>query len=138
MERGLIWLPLLALFIWLSWSGWREYQKLEAYKTWAEDFDTAKYDIYAVVGKKQDKICWGKPTPGGPVELQSISLREVEKIELLVDHQPVSIKQLPPKGKAAIGLNSATEQVEIPFTEIDLAAKWYEYLQQEWQKFSLS
>jgi hypothetical protein len=136
MERGLIWLPLLALFVWLSWSGWREYQKLEAYKTWAEQFDTAKYDLYAVIGKKGDRLCWGKPTISGPVELQSISLREVEKIELLIDRQPVSTEQLPPKGKVAIALNLANSQVEIPFTEIDLAAKWYNYLRQEWQKYS--
>ncbi|MCF3606421.1 hypothetical protein L2E81_07160 [Planktothrix agardhii 1033] len=35
MERGLLWLPLLAIFIGLAWSGWNEYQKLEAYQAWA-------------------------------------------------------------------------------------------------------
>ena len=31
MEKGLIWLPLLAFFSWLTWSGWNEYQKIEIY-----------------------------------------------------------------------------------------------------------
>ncbi len=52
MTRGLIWLPLLAIFIGLAWAGWNEYQKLEAYRAWAEQFDRAKYDIYAVLGQK--------------------------------------------------------------------------------------
>ena len=45
MERGLLWLPLLGIFIWLSWAGWNEYQKLEAYRAWAESFEKSKYDI---------------------------------------------------------------------------------------------
>ena len=50
MERGLLWLPLLAVFFWLAWSGWNEYQKVEAYRRWAADYDKAKYDLYAVLG----------------------------------------------------------------------------------------
>jgi hypothetical protein len=62
MERGLMWLPLLALFIGLAWAGWREFRKVEAYQTWAQDFDRHKYDIYAVLGQKGDQLVWGKPT----------------------------------------------------------------------------
>jgi hypothetical protein len=62
MERGLMWLPLLALFGWLAWAGWREFQKVEAYEAWAQDFDRHKYDIYAVLGQKDDRLVWGKPT----------------------------------------------------------------------------
>ena len=59
MERGLLWLPLLVVFIWLAWSGWNEYQKVEAYKIWAANFDNAKFDIYSVLGVKERQITWG-------------------------------------------------------------------------------
>ena len=65
MERGLLWLPLLAVFIWLARTGWNEYQKVEKYRVWAEDFDNAKYDIYSVLGKKGQELTWGKPTRKG-------------------------------------------------------------------------
>lgn len=52
MERGLLWLPLLVLFFWLAWSGKKEYDKVQAYQAWAEQFDKSKYDIYSVLGKK--------------------------------------------------------------------------------------
>ena len=65
MARGLLWLPLLVAFIWLAWSGWNEYQKLEAYKIWAEDFDNAKFDIYAVLGKKRARNHLGQTYPQG-------------------------------------------------------------------------
>lgn len=87
MARGLIWLPLLVLFIWLTWAGWNEYQKLEAYKVWAERFDRAKYDIYAVLGQKGDELTWGKPTRKGPIALQTVSLRQVGDIQLIANNQ---------------------------------------------------
>ncbi|HEY9835810.1 MAG TPA: hypothetical protein V6D27_02865, partial [Vampirovibrionales bacterium] len=89
MERGLMWLPLLALFIGLAWAGWNEYQKVEAYRLWAQGFDRTKYDIYAVLGEKGDCLTWGKPTRKGPVNQQTFSLKEVESLHLLVNEQPV-------------------------------------------------
>ena len=87
MERGLLWTPLLILFIWLAWSGWNEYQKVEIYRAWAENFERAKYDIYSVLGQKDKIITWGKPTRKGVINLQTFSLEEVKEIRLLVNNQ---------------------------------------------------
>ena len=131
MERGLLWLPLLVAFIWLAWSGWNEYQKLEAYKVWAAKFDNAKYDIYAVLGKQKDRLTWGKPTRKGMVDLKTFSLDNVKAIKLLVGDRPVDLDNLPHKGKPALefALADSDNSIKIPFTDISLAAKWYEYLQ---------
>lgn len=138
MERGLLWLPLLVAFIWLAWSGWNEYQKLEAYKVWAESFDNAKFDIYAVLGIEQSRVTWGKPTRKGMIELQSFSLNDVEKIDLLVGDLAVDadLENLPNKGKPALEFDfiGGKPSLRIPFTDISLAAKWRNYLQQKWQK----
>jgi hypothetical protein len=137
MERGLLWLPLLALFIWLAWAGWYEYQKVEAYRTWASGFDRAKYDIYAVLGQKGENLTWGKPTRSGPVNLETFSLKNVQSIRLLVDEKPVDL-DLPPIGGRAVALEfllSNSRTMRIPFTEIALAAKWGKYLQQELERF---
>jgi hypothetical protein len=135
MERGLLWLPLLVVFFWLAWTGWNEYQKIEAYRRWAESFARAKYDIYAVLGQKGKNLTWGRPTRSGPVELKTVSLARVDSISLLVEGRPVELDALPEKGKSAIALSlSETEIVQIPFTEISLAAQWTKYLQQELEK----
>lgn len=136
MERGLMWLPLLAIFIGLAWAGWNEYQKLEAYRVWAEQFAKAKYDIYAVLGQQEDCLTWGKPTRSGPVNLQTFSLKNVQSIQLLVKGTVVDLDNPPSSGKAIVlefVLKDAT--VQVPFTEIPLAAKWGKYLQQELQRF---
>ena len=83
MTRGLLWLPLLAVFIGLAWAGWNEYQKLEVYRGWAEQFDRAKFDIYSVLGQKEGDLTWGKPTRKGILNLQTFSRQQVESIYLL-------------------------------------------------------
>jgi hypothetical protein len=137
MARGLIWLPLLVLFIWLTWAGWNEYQKLEAYKVWAERFDRAKYDIYAVLGQKGDELTWGKPTRKGPIALQTVSLRQVGDIQLIANNQKMDVENLPPNSREVaieLQLQNTDQPVCIPFTDVELAAKWTTVLRQEWQK----
>ena len=137
MEKGLLWLPLLAVFIWLAWSGWNEYQKVEAYRNWASQFERAKYDIYAVLGQKGSDLTWGKPTRQGPVNVETFSLQNVQAIRLLVDDRIVDL-DTPPDGGRAIALDfllpEPTTSIQVPFTELPLAVEWGKYLQKEWQR----
>lgn len=132
MERGLLWLPLLVAFFWLAWQGSREYQKIEVYRTWAQQFERAKFDIYAVLGQKGNNITWGKPTPKGLIKLETFSLVDVQQIRFLVDDKPVNLENLPDKGRT-IELEflfpEPAKSVRVPFTEIPLAAEWDKYLQ---------
>ncbi|WP_041548465.1 hypothetical protein [Chamaesiphon minutus] len=135
MERGLMWLPLLGAFIWLARAGANEYQKIEAYKRWAVGFDRCKYDIYAVMGLKDRQISWGKPTKAEPKDLQTFSLDRVKKIQLVVDNKIIDLDNLPNGGKR-INLQfqlsdpptAGQESIEIPFTEVSMAAEWAEFL----------
>ena len=135
MERGLLWLPLLVVFFWLAWQGSKEYQKVESYRLWSEQFEKSKYDIYAVIGLKQNNITWGKPSPQGPLNLETFSLLDVKDIRLLVDDKLVQLENYPQKGRV-IQLElilSESQSVRIPFTEIPLAANWVKYLQGVWE-----
>lgn len=132
MERGLFWLPLLIIFFWLAWQGAREYQKIEAYKAWAENFDRAKYDIYAVLGQKDNLITWGKPAVNAPVSLQTFCLDDVQQVRLLINNTPIEFDTLPPKaGNIALEFRfkNSSESVQIPFTEVPLANEWGKFLQ---------
>ncbi|MBW4646684.1 MAG: hypothetical protein KME23_27475 [Goleter apudmare HA4340-LM2] len=138
MERGLFWLPLLAIFFWLAWQGSQEYQKVEAYRAWAEQFDRSKYDIYAVLGQKDNNITWGKPTTKGPIKLETFSLLDVKNINLLIDEKIVEIENLPDRGRIIeleFLFTEPRNSVRIPFTEISLAAEWGKYLQGVLQSF---
>ena len=132
MERGLMWLPLLGAFIWLTRAGSNEYQKIEAYKRWAVGFDRCKYDIYAVMGLKDREISWGKPTKAEPKDLQTFNLDRVKQIQLIVDNNSIDLNNLPNNGKK-INIQfqlSDEDAIDIPFTEIPMAAEWAGFLQQ--------
>jgi hypothetical protein len=144
MERGLMWLPLLGMFIWLAKVGYDEYYKIQAYQQWATKFDRSKYDIYAVMGLKNREITWGKPTKTEPTDLKIFSLDRVKLVQLVIDNRVVDLDNLPTKGKkinlqfqldnrsasTSNGLPSAIT-IDIPFTEIPLATEWMAFLQQE-------
>ena len=133
MQRGLLWLPLLAVFIWLAWLGWNEYQKVEAYRIWAEQFERAKFDIYAVLGQQGRDLTWGKPTRQGPIELQTFSLNDVQSIRLLVDDRLANLESPPSQGRRfalEFVLVDSDISVKIPFTDITLAIEWGKCLQQ--------
>ena len=122
MERGLLWLPLLILFIWLVWSGNREYLKVKFYQSWSEQFEQAKYDIYSVLGKKGDLLTWGKPTPKGIIDQSTFSVQQIKKINLIVKDKVIKIDNVPEKGEAKLQfLLTDNRVINVPFTDIDLA-----------------
>ncbi len=134
MLHGLLWFPLLFFFFWLAWAGWNEYQKLEAYRAWAAEFERAKYDIYAVLGQKGDELTWGKPTRQQPVALQTLSLKDVESIHLMVNDRTVDPDQPGTSSRdIVLALKLPTETVTIPFTDLEIAVQWAKFLQQYWQ-----
>ncbi|MDB9466226.1 hypothetical protein [Dolichospermum circinale] len=140
MERGLLWLPLLVAFFWLAWQGSQEYQKLEAYRIWAEEFERAKYDIYAVLAQKGNDITWGKPTTKGPIALETFSLLNVKEIRFLVNGNVVDIENPPRKGRKIElqFLLTSDKSICVPFTEVPLAAKWGKFLQRTLDTASLA
>ena len=133
MERGLIWLSLLFVFVWLAGLGWNEYQKVETYRRWAADaeFEKSKYDIYAVLAKKGKDLTWGKPTRQAIINQSTFLLNDVQAINLVVDDRLVEMESPPTKGrKIALEFSFAPSAppVRVPFTEIPLAAEWGKYL----------
>jgi hypothetical protein len=132
MERGLLWLPLLVVFFWLAWSGWNEYQKIESYKRWAEQFERHKYDIYAVLGQKGDRLTWGRPTRKDPLDIQSVTFQDIARIRFRIDSKFFDAKDAEfPLNAKKISLELVLKTGEMPsirFTDIDIAAAWYRFL----------
>ncbi|MCE2698883.1 MAG: hypothetical protein LW859_15975 [Anabaena sp. 49633_E8] len=106
-------------------------KELQAYQIWAEQFERAKYDIYAVLAQKGDDITWGKPTTKGPIELETFSLLDVQEIRFLVNGNAVDIENPPPKGRKIEleFLLTTPKSICVPFTEVPLAAEWGKFLQ---------
>ncbi|MEM9979528.1 MAG: hypothetical protein AAF808_18015 [Cyanobacteria bacterium P01_D01_bin.2] len=127
MVHGLLWLPLLVFFFWITWAGWNEYRKVETYKQWATQFERAKYDIYAALGQADRTLTWGRPTRQGIVELESAQLDQVDAVDLLLKGDDGLDRTV--KGAAVIQLQLGEgRKLLIPFTDAALAAQWHQFL----------
>lgn len=154
MERGLLWLPLLILFIWLAWAGWNEFQKVESYRAWSEDFRSSKFDIYSVLGLEEAALVIGKPSRKGPVDLKRVAFAQIQAVALRLDGKAMAWEEAeaianPTEGNAsdrnpsskrkggslpkaiAIELDLGGDKLQIPFTQLDLALDWTKRLKQE-------
>lgn len=130
MSHGLLWLPLLAVFIVLARLGWVEYRKLEHYRQWAQQFEASKYDIAAVLGQQGDRLTWGRPTRQGIVKLQTCDLGDIQSVWVESSGQQVETEATPAKGTIHLVLQTPTgECYRIPFTELPLALAWRDRLQ---------
>lgn len=131
MTEGLVWLALLSVFIGLASFGWIEYRKVEAYRVWAQSFERAKYDIYAVLGQKEETLTWGQPTLKGPINLQRCSIHTIVNVVVQVDDQSVDLEHPPDKGKTVqlvLQRQNHENPFFIPFTDITMAVEWAQYL----------
>ncbi|MEM6448173.1 MAG: hypothetical protein AAFY57_11100 [Cyanobacteria bacterium J06642_2] len=130
MERGLLWLPLLGIFLTLASWGWRAYLQVETYREWAKDFDTAKYDAAAVLGLKGNEIAWGKPSRHGPKNVKRRSLADINEIQLRIGDRAFTWppEELPEKGRR-IALELLPEEEAIAFTDLRMAIAWWKKLQ---------
>ncbi|MCY6491670.1 hypothetical protein [Leptolyngbya sp. GGD] len=137
MIHGLLWFPLLAVFIGLAYAGWNEYQTLETYRRWADPFQRAKYDIYSVLGQQSETLIFGKASRKGIQVIETFSLKAVESIQLQVNGQTVDIAAPPEKGKQIVlKFQLGDRAIEVPFTNVKLAAKWGEVLTKDWQELN--
>lgn len=133
MVHGLLWLPLLIFFCWITWAGWNEYKKVETYKQWATQFERAKYDIYAALGQTGGTLTWGLPTRQGIIDLQSIQLDQIHSVTLLLKGEtPLTqtVKDRGQRSEAIIQLNLDNgDTPQIPFTDPELAQQWCGFIE---------
>jgi len=135
-----MWLPLLAIFIGLAWAGRNEYQKVEAYRDWADGATRAKYDVRAALIQKDKQLLWGRPTRSGIVDLQTFDLQclNPEAIAVIVDGDAIALENPPDRGKTVLlrltqdmgSPQSGETTGSIPFTDITLAVQWANALRQ--------
>ncbi|NER00329.1 MAG: hypothetical protein F6K30_27140 [Cyanothece sp. SIO2G6] len=83
MIHGLMWLPLLAIFIGLAWAGWNEYQKVEVYRQWATGAERAKYDIRAALKQEKGTLIWGTPSRSGILNLQTVAVDDLTHTQVI-------------------------------------------------------
>ena len=86
MTEGLLWLPLLLVFVLVTALGWLERRRQRLFREWAEGSELAKLDSCGGARLVAGVLSWCRFEAGQIQEEGSFVIKELELVELLSLH----------------------------------------------------
>ena len=86
MSHGLLWLPLLLVFVLLAALGWLERRRQSLFRIWAEGSELAKLDSCGAARLVDGVLSWARFEAGNMQPEDSFVIKHLELVELLSLH----------------------------------------------------
>ena len=83
MLHGLLWLPLLLIFILLTALGWLERRRQNLFRSWASDSELCKLDSSGAASLKDGELKWSAFEAGKFEEKDCFTIKKLELVELM-------------------------------------------------------
>ncbi|MFN9071177.1 MAG: hypothetical protein ACK5WI_09920, partial [Cyanobacteriota bacterium] len=83
MGQGLLWVPLLLVFVLLTGLGWLERRRQRLFRDWAAGAELAKLDAAGAARLVDGVLSWATFEAGNFRELDSFEVKQLELTELL-------------------------------------------------------
>lgn len=124
MTHGLLWMPLLVVFVLLTALGWLERRRQRLFREWAEGAELAKLDGCGAARLIEGELSWslfraGKLEPQGAFPIKSLEL--VELLSLGSGEAPLTEES---QGSCRLRLVGGGMQKDLPFSDADRARRW--------------
>ena len=128
MIHGLLWLPLLLVFVLLASLGWLERRRQHLFREWADGAELAKLDGCGAARLVDGVLTWstfeaGKLQPKGSFVIKQLEL--VELLSLGSGEAPLTEES---QGACRLRLVGGGEQKDLPFSDADRARRWIQEL----------
>ena len=128
MIHGLLWFPLLLVFVLLTALGWLERRRQNLFRIWAEGSELSKLDGSGAARLKGGILNWstfeaGKFQAQGTFEVSKLEL--VELMALTSGEAPLTEES---QGRCRIRLVGNGKEMDVPFTDAERARKWMDQL----------
>ena len=131
MLHGLLWLPLLLIFVLLTALGWLERRRQNLFRRWAEGAELCKLDSSGAASLKNGKLRWSAFEAGSFEDKDSFTIKKLELIELMAltsGEAPLTIES---QGKCRLRLVGDGKEMDVPFSDADRAREWMEQLMEK-------
>ena len=131
MLHGLLWLPLLLIFVLLTALGWLERRRQNLFRRWAEGSELCKLDSSGAASLKNGTLRWSAFEAGTFEEKDSFTIKKLELIELMAltsGEAPLTIES---QGKCRLRLVGDGKEMDVPFSDADRAREWMEQLMEK-------
>ncbi|MCT0212923.1 hypothetical protein KQ306_11655 [Synechococcus sp. CS-1324] len=124
MSHGLLWLPLLVVFVLLTALGWLERRRQRLFRSWAEGSELAKLDGCGAARLQDGVLTWSSFEAGQLKPQGSFVISKLELLELMALGSGDAPLTEESQGHCRIRLVGKGEQVDLAFSDAERARRW--------------
>jgi hypothetical protein len=128
MSHGLLWLPLLLVFVLLTALGWLERRRQRLFREWAEGAELAKLDSCGAARLLEGQLSWSTFEAGRFQPVDSFVIKHLELLELLSLGSGEAPLTEESQGACRLRLVGGGEQKDLPFADAQRARSWIDEL----------
>ncbi len=128
MIHGLLWLPLLMVFILITALGWLERRRQSLYLIWAKGSELAKLDGTGAARLKDGFLCWSSFEAGKFKEEAIFEVKKLEMVELMALSSGEAPLTKESQGRCRLRLVGSGNEIDVPFSDAERARLWMDQL----------
>jgi len=128
MTQGLLWLPLLLVFVLLTGLGWLERRRQRLFRDWAAGSELAKLDGCGAARLIEGELSWSTFQAGSFQPSGSFPIKQLELVELLSLGSGEAPLTTESQGACRLRLVGGGQQMDIPFSDAERARRWIDEL----------
>ena len=128
MIHGLLWFPLLIVFVLLTALGWLERRRQSLYLEWANKSELSKLDGTGAARLKAGILSWSTFEAGRFKEQDSFEIKQLELVELMALSSGEAPLTNESQGLCRLRLIGEGKEIDVPFSDAERARQWMEEL----------
>jgi hypothetical protein len=128
MTQGLLWLPLLLVFVLLTALGWLERRRQRLFQEWAQGAELAKLDGCGAARLVEGVLSWCRFESGRFQAEGEFPIKQLERVELLSLGSGEAPLTPESQGSCRLRLVGGGLQKDLPFADAERARRWIDEL----------
>ncbi|WP_320667121.1 hypothetical protein [Prochlorococcus sp. MIT 1307] len=130
MIHGLLWFPLLLIFVLLTALGWLERRRQNLFRSWAEGAELSKLDGSGAARLKKGILSWSSFEAGSFKEQSTFEITKLELLELMALTSGEAPLTTESQGRCRLRLIGNGQEMDVPFSDAEQARDWMNQLMQ--------
>ncbi len=128
MTHGLLWFPLLIVFLLLTALGWLERRRQNLFRDWALNSELSKLDGCGAAQLKEGMLIWSSFEAGSFKQQGSFEIKKLEMVELMALASGEAPLTNESQGLCRLRLMGCRNVLDVPFSDAERARSWGDQL----------
>jgi len=128
MIHGLLWFPLLLVFVLLTALGWLERRRQNLFRDWAAGSELSKLDGSGAARLKNGILSWSSFEAGRFQEQGTFEITKLELLELMSLTSGEAPLTQESQGRCRLRLIGNGQEMDVPFADAERARRWIDQL----------